>query len=87
MIAHNVGLRPVREAGLKCELEERVIGEKMKAGLATKGGKVGSGRKVSVVHAYGIGPAGYQASLGVAKEVGELVDACMKKSSNNKAKL
>lgn len=86
MISHNVGLRPVREAGLRCEVEERVIGEKVNAGLATKGGKVGGGRKVGVVHAYGIGPAGYQASLGIAKEVGELVDGWMKKS-NKKAKL
>ncbi|AAW43426.1 hypothetical protein CNBE0250 [Cryptococcus deneoformans B-3501A] len=86
VIAHNVGLRPVREAGLRCEVEERVIGEKVKTGLATKGGKVGGGRKVGVVHAYGIGPAGYQASLGIAKEVSELVDGWMKKSSK-KAKL
>ena len=31
-------------------------------------------RGLTVVHAYGIGPAGYQASFGIAEEVGVLVD-------------
>lgn len=31
-------------------------------------------RDLTVVHSYGIGPAGYQASFGIAKEVADLVD-------------
>lgn len=31
-------------------------------------------RAGTIVHAYGVGPAGYQVSWGVAKEVAELVE-------------
>ncbi|KAK8849413.1 hypothetical protein IAR55_004745 [Kwoniella newhampshirensis] len=87
IISHNVGLRPVREGGLRCEVEERTTGQSRRD-LLPKGGKVGGGRKVAVVHAYGIGPAGYQSSLGVAIEVGGLVDSWMKQGANGaRAKL
>ncbi|WVW86588.1 hypothetical protein I302_108638 [Kwoniella bestiolae CBS 10118] len=87
IVAHNVGLRPAREGGLRCELEERVIGNGVKSGneLVPAGGK-GKGRKVGVVHAYGIGGAGYQSSLGISKEVGGLVDQWLEKKKS-KAKL
>lgn len=58
VISHNVGLRPAREGGVRVELEH------LKQ----------SGRLLTVVHSYGIGPAGYQASFGIAKEVADLVD-------------
>ncbi|WWD20034.1 hypothetical protein CI109_104507 [Kwoniella shandongensis] len=83
IVSHNVGLRPVREGGLRCEVEERWTGRDRKD-LLPKGGKVIDGRKVAVVHAYGIGPAGYQSSLGVAKEVGGLVDGWLKKNGQGK---
>ncbi|WVQ79487.1 hypothetical protein IAT38_001586 [Cryptococcus sp. DSM 104549] len=85
VVAHNVGLRPVREGGLRCEVEKRTIGQGVAQGLETKRGKVGKGREVGVVHAYGIGPAGYQSSLGVAVEVGGLVEGWLGKAG--KAKL
>lgn len=37
-------------------------------------------REGTVVHAYGLGPAGYQTSWGVAKEVGELVEGARRAS-------
>lgn len=59
VVSHNVGLRPAREGGMRLELEERVLGDYgSKKGLIPEGGRDGMGRKVGVVHAYGIGPAG-----------------------------
>jgi D-amino-acid oxidase len=41
---------------------------------------LGLGKEVEVVHAYGIGPAGFQASWGMAKEASDLVgEALMKR--------
>ncbi len=59
VISHNVGLRPAREGGVRVELE--VLKNDAKP--------------LTVVHSYGIGPAGYQASFGIAKEVADLIDA------------
>jgi D-amino-acid oxidase len=59
VVAHNVGLRPAREGGMRLELEERKIGQGTKEGLMPRIGKKGLGREVAVVHAYGIGSAGY----------------------------
>ncbi|CAD6567617.1 MAG: hypothetical protein TREMPRED_003751 [Tremellales sp. Tagirdzhanova-0007] len=67
VVSHNVGLRPAREGGMRLELEVRTVGAG-NSGLLPERGTVGKGRKVAVVHAYGIGPAGFQASLGVAEE-------------------
>lgn len=55
IISQNVGLRPSRKGGPRLELQRDV--------------PVTGGGKVSVVHAYGIGPAGYQSSWGMAEEV------------------
>ncbi|ORY35027.1 hypothetical protein BCR39DRAFT_144032 [Naematelia encephala] len=74
VISHNVGLRPCREGGLRLELEERTVGEGKAGLLGPERGKIGKGRKVAVLHAYGIGPAGYQSSLGVADEAAGKVD-------------
>lgn len=70
VISHNVGLRPAREGGVRVELEE-IKGDHGKQGL-------------TVVHSYGIGPAGYQASFGIAQEVGDLVDGWISKKGGNK---
>lgn len=62
VVSHNVGLRPARENGARVELEH----------IKKEGGAL------TVVHSYGIGPAGYQASFGIAKEVADLVDGHVK---------
>lgn len=64
VVSHNVGLRPAREGGLRLEIEERMLGADV---LTPEGGK-SKARPVAVLHCYGIGPAGYQANLGVAEE-------------------
>lgn len=63
VLSHNVGLRPSRRGGPRLEWESS-------SPVQLEGGKKSSLR---VLHAYGIGPAGYQASWGIAKEVCELV--------------
>ncbi|WVQ75284.1 hypothetical protein IAR50_004898 [Cryptococcus sp. DSM 104548] len=73
-----VGIRPSRHGGMRLELERRKIGDGVKEELMavrTKEEKEGEGREVGVLHAYGIGVGGYQASLGVARKVGELAGA------------
>ncbi|GAA6061765.1 hypothetical protein JCM10212_000745 [Sporobolomyces blumeae] len=83
ILRHNVGLRPSRASG------PRVESEKVELPLGRNGGDrtrllVGSRkdrerenrrrkRVGTVVHAYGVGPAGYQQSWGIANEVVELV--------------
>lgn len=57
VVRHNVGLRPSRKGGPRLEREQ-----------------VGQGKQmVETVHAYGIGPAGYQSSWGMAENVADLV--------------
>ena len=62
VIRHCVGFRPSRKGGPRLEAE-------------TKVGK--DGKKYDVVHAYGIGPAGYQTSWGMAKEACDLAAAAL----------
>ncbi|KAL1405782.1 D-amino acid oxidase [Vanrija albida] len=57
VIRECVGFRPSRQGGPRLEREDRAV----------------RGRRVAVVHAYGIGPAGFQASWGMAKEAADLV--------------
>ncbi|ODO00531.1 hypothetical protein L198_02850 [Cryptococcus wingfieldii CBS 7118] len=79
-----VGIRPSREGGMRVEIEERKIGDGVKAELRavrTKGEKEDEGREVGVLHAYGIGVGGYQASLGVAKKAGELAQVWFDKKA------
>ncbi|KAI3626872.1 hypothetical protein CBS14141_000873 [Malassezia furfur] len=59
VLRNNIGVRPAREGGVRVELDKPLQVD---------------GHEVGVIHAYGIGPAGYQASYGVAAEVGALVD-------------
>lgn len=56
----NIGVRPAREGGARVALDEQPLEM--------------HGRRVGVIHAYGIGPAGYQASHGIAAEVCEWAD-------------
>jgi D-amino-acid oxidase len=77
IVSHNVGLRPARRGGSRVELEERTLKvasehDPLIPGIK-EGGKEG-GKKVAVVHAYGIGPAGYQASWGIAVKASGLAD-------------
>lgn len=59
VVKHNVGLRPCREGGARIELQHRRLGEggRLLPGPPSQRRR-GAGRKVAVVHAYGIGPAG-----------------------------
>lgn len=59
VVRHAVGLRPLREAGVRIE------SEKVKAP---------DGKEVQVVHNYGHGGWGYQGSYGCSEGVVELVD-------------
>lgn len=61
VIRECVGFRPSRAGGPRLEREDRQV----------------KGHQVAVVHAYGIGPAGYQASWGMAKEAADLVAAAV----------
>lgn len=94
IIKHNVGSRPVRTGGMRLELEYRKIGDRPSrsqgdndddgAAAALLPASVKDvGRQVAVVHAYGIGAAGYQGSLGVAQEVADLVEQWSKASKSS----
>ncbi|TXT06147.1 hypothetical protein VHUM_03620 [Vanrija humicola] len=71
IVSHNVGLRPAREGGLRLEIEEREIAPQRQT-LVPELGRAAAPRSVAVLHCYGIGPAGYQASLGIAEEAKQL---------------
>lgn len=60
VVGVNIGVRPAREGGARVELDSKPV-------------YVGH-RPVGVIHAYGIGPAGYQASHGIAAEVCDLAE-------------
>ncbi len=59
ILSAHVGLRPARKGGIRIERQVLPV--------------PGEERSVPVVHAYGIGPAGYQSSWGVAHEVAQQV--------------
>lgn len=70
IVAHNVGLRPSRDGGVRLEVEKRTLGNS--AHLVPK--MAGQRRRdVTVVHAYGPGGAGYQSSKGLAEKAADLV--------------
>ncbi|PWN50727.1 hypothetical protein IE53DRAFT_386960 [Violaceomyces palustris] len=70
IISENIGLRPARHGGARVEIGQSVVGL-----LDEQGGKT---RQVGVVHSYGIGPAGYQASFGIAEQVVQLTEKLLK---------
>ena len=59
VISSHVGLRPARKNGVRIELDTVKV--------------PGQEREATVVHCYGVGPAGYQASWGIAHQVATLV--------------
>lgn len=70
VIRECVGFRPSRAGGPRLEREDRKV----------------NGHQVAYVHAYGIGPAGYQASWGMAKEAADLVGGAVLDLGNKKTK-
>lgn len=56
VVAHNAGLRPSREGGIRIELEKRVLGEGKWKDLVP--GAKAKKSEVGVVHAYGLGSGG-----------------------------
>lgn len=64
IVSHNVGLRPCREGGLRLELED--VDLQRERELLSEGTEKST--RGTVLHCYGIGPAGYQAHHGVARE-------------------
>ncbi|GAA5824410.1 hypothetical protein JCM5353_005027 [Sporobolomyces roseus] len=88
ILRHNVGLRPSRSSGPRVEKESIELGRGGDSRIRVSGNGNGKKRKVggTVVHAYGVGPAGYQQSWGIAKDVTELVEEAMrgKKKENEK---
>lgn len=69
VLRHNVGLRPAREGGTRLEIE-----------MLESDKEYEQGAMHPVVHAYGIGPAGFQCSWGMARDVLNLVDEHFKSS-------
>jgi len=90
VVSHNVGLRPAREGGVRVELEQRQVNSASSShplipGPKAWGQEAGQGkvvRQVAVLHAYGIGPAGFQASLGIAETAAKLAEDWYKRVGN-----
>ncbi|GAA5884913.1 hypothetical protein JCM6882_007149 [Rhodosporidiobolus microsporus] len=72
VLRHNVGLRPSRKGGPR--LEAQRVSLPLESKLAPTASRKGPKREVSIVHAYGFGPAGYQQSYGAGEDVLALVD-------------
>ncbi|KAH8120036.1 FAD dependent oxidoreductase [Phellopilus nigrolimitatus] len=71
IISHNVGLRPSRRGGPRVELESVQLPLENEL-VPHNGEDTTPKRKLKVIHAYGLGPAGYQDSWGVADEVAKI---------------
>lgn len=56
VVAHNAGLRPAREGGIRIELQDWVLGEGQWKDVVP--GPRRKSRKVAVLHAYGLGSGG-----------------------------
>ncbi|GAA5982585.1 hypothetical protein JCM11641_002591 [Rhodosporidiobolus odoratus] len=85
VLRHNVGLRPSRRGGPRLEAERLSL--PVASTLAPSASKAVERRGVSVIHAYGFGPAGYQQSIGAAEDVHKLVDQHFERYSLAQAKL
>lgn len=71
IIRECVGFRPSRRGGPRMEREVAHV----------------NGRKIGFVHAYGIGPAGYQASWGMAGDAVKLVgEACLEREETTEVR-
>ncbi|BGP13373.1 D-amino acid oxidase [Rhodosporidiobolus nylandii] len=73
VLRHNVGLRPSRKGGPRLEAERVVLPVRSRLALGAAKQQA-QRREVTVVHAYGFGPAGYQQSIGAAEDVLQLVE-------------
>ncbi|KAF8560107.1 FAD dependent oxidoreductase [Imleria badia] len=73
ILKHQVGLRPAREGGARVEAEVVKFPLGSTHNLVPWDAAGLEGGSMRVVHAYGFGPGGYQASWGVAAEVLTLV--------------
>jgi len=71
IISHNVGLRPGRRGGPRVELE--TVQLPLEDMLVPDYGLPRPHRELKVVHAYGLGGAGYQSSWGVAEDVADII--------------
>jgi D-amino-acid oxidase len=72
ILRHNVGLRPARVSGARVESEE--VSLPLPDSVLLPRSRDHTRRQVTLVHAYGLGPAGFQASWGVGEHVADLVD-------------
>ncbi|CED84920.1 D-aspartate oxidase [Phaffia rhodozyma] len=77
VLRHNVGLRPSRKGGARVEREIVHVPHRSPAApwKMTESSSLTekASRPIGLVHAYGIGPAGYQSSWGIAQNVTTLV--------------
>ncbi|GAA6009907.1 hypothetical protein JCM11491_000862 [Sporobolomyces phaffii] len=74
VLRHNVGLRPSRASGPRVESERvHLDAPSPTSKIQVRRGRAAQGRDGVVVHAYGVGPAGYQQSWGIAEDVVKLV--------------
>ncbi|KAF9518107.1 hypothetical protein BS47DRAFT_1482838 [Hydnum rufescens UP504] len=75
IIKVNVGLRPARAGGARLEREKITVPLEQKpfSPMGSNVTKDITKRTVDVIHAYGLGPTGFQASWGVAEDVVSLV--------------
>lgn len=83
IVSHNVGFRPSREGGCRLDLEDFELGGNREGMQLAPKSNITTPRKAAILHAYGIGPAGFQASLGYALEAGDMVDAHFKKDKRS----
>ncbi|SCV69635.1 BQ2448_2655 [Microbotryum intermedium] len=74
VLRHNVGLRPSRGTNEPRLEAERVVLPSYSLNPHRRHALGAEGNAATVIHAYGVGPAGYQVSWGVANEVKALVD-------------
>jgi len=74
IIRHNVGLRPSRHGGPRVEIEriKLPLVDPLKASEGSDVPRDGPS-ELKVIHAYGLGPSGYQNSWGVAEDVAALL--------------
>jgi len=81
IIKVNVGLRPSRKDGARLEREtiEIPLPRQPFQPRGNSSSELTTPRKVDIIHAYGIGPAGFQASWGMAEDVLKLAEECVNK--------
>ncbi|GAA5901734.1 FAD-dependent oxidoreductase [Sporobolomyces salmoneus] len=87
IIRDNVGLRPSRSSGPRVESETIKLeagGRESPIRVTKTGERRGGEREGTVVHAYGVGPAGYQQSWGIAEDVVGLVEEAARTSGKKR---